>query len=96
MKTVELREYTIRAGQLDRFVELGSPGVRPLQEKKGFHVEAAGRVPDEDRFVWVLSYDGPDWDTAQRAYYDSPERKALDPDPAELIVARRKSFIEPV
>jgi len=46
--------------------------------------------------VWVVSYDGPDWDAAQRAYYDSPERKALDPDPAALIVSRRKSFIEGV
>ncbi|TMB62070.1 MAG: NIPSNAP family containing protein [Chloroflexi bacterium] len=96
MKTVELRDYTIQAGQLDRFVELWSRGIRPLHEKKGFHVEAAWRVPAEERFVWVVSYDGPNWDAAQRAYYDSPERKALDPDPAALIVSRRKSFIEGV
>ena len=45
--------------------------------------------------MWVISYDGPDWDAAQRAYYESPERKALRPDPAELIVSRRKVFVVP-
>ena len=97
MKTTQLRSYMIKAGQLDRFAELWSKGVRPLRTKRGFVIEGAWKIPTEDRFVWVVSYDGPEgWEAANKAYYASPERKAMDPDPASLIVGQSTSFIEPV
>ena len=96
-KTTQLRDYTIKPGQLDRFVELWRRGVRPLREKQGFVVEGAWKIPSEDRFVWIVSYERSDgWEAANNAYYASPERKAMDPDPASLIQAQRTAFIEPV
>ncbi len=96
MKTMQLRDYTIAAGQLDRFTELWQKSVKVLRERAGFKIEGVWRVPAEDRFVWILTYDGPDgWETANKAYYDSPARKAVDPDPAKLIVSQRTAFIEP-
>jgi NIPSNAP protein len=95
--TRQLRDYTIQPGQLDRFVELWSAGVRPLRERAGFTIEGAWKVPAEDRFVWILAYDGPDgWEAANKTYYGSAGRKALDPDPAKLIASQRTAFIEPV
>lgn len=97
MRTIQLRDYTIRSGELERFAALWAQGVRPLREQKGFHVVGAWRVPEQSRFVWIVSYDGPaGWEAANKAYYDSPERKALDPDPATLILEQRTAFIEPV
>ena len=97
MKTTQLRDYTIKPGRLDAFVAAWTRGVRPLREKKGFVIEGAWKIPSEERFVWVVAYDGPeDWEAANRAYYDSPERKAMDPDPASFIVAQRTAFIDSV
>ena len=68
MKTTQLRSYMIKAGQLDRFAELWSKGVRPLRTKRGFVIEGAWKIPTEDRFVWVVSHDGPEgWEAAKLA-----------------------------
>jgi hypothetical protein len=97
MKTTQLRDYTVKPGELDRFTEVWSKQVRPLRAKKGFVVEGAWRIPSEDRFVWVVSYDGPlAWDAADRSYSESPERKAMDPDPASFLVSHRLSLIDSV
>ena len=53
----------------------------------GFSIERAWTVVDDSRFVWLLSHAG-DWDAfeaADRAYYDSPLRTSLVPNPARLI-----------
>ncbi len=97
VKTTQLRDYTIKPGQLHRFAELWRTNVRPLREKKGFVVEGAWKVPSEEHFVWIVSYDGPDgWDAANKSYYDSPERKAMDPDPASFILSQRTAIIDRV
>ena len=97
MKTTQLRDYAIKRGQLDRFAELWRTQVKPLRERQGFVVEGAWKVPSEEHFVWVVSYDGPNgWDAANEAYYDSPERKTMDPDPASLILSQRTAFIDRV
>ena len=84
---VQLRIYTIAEGALDEFVERWTRGVRPLRERHGFAVEGAWVVPTQNRFVWLLSYGGPgSFQDADAAYYASPGREALRPDPAELIV----------
>ena len=97
MKRTQLRDYTIKPGQLEAFVSAWSKGVRPLRLKRGFVIEGAWKIPAEERFVWVVSYDKPDgWEAANKAYYDSPERKAMDPDPAKLILSQRTAFIDRV
>jgi len=97
VKTTQLRDYRVKAGELDPFTEVWSKKVRPLRVKKGFVVEGAWRIPSEDRFVWVVSYEGPlTWDAANRSYSESPERKAMDPDPAGFLVGQSLSLIDPV
>ena len=83
----QLRDYRIREGSLDQWVEEWRDRVSPLRRELGFTIERAWTIEDESRFVWLLAHPG-DWDAfeaADRAYYDSPQRKSLDPNPARLI-----------
>ena len=96
MKTTQLREYTIKPGQLDAFARAWANGVLPLRREMGFTIDGAWTIPTEGKFVWIVSYDGPDgWDAANKRYYESPERKALDPDPASFIATQRTVLIDP-
>ena len=84
---VELRDYRIVDGSLDQWVEEWLSGIAPLRRELGFTIDRVWRVDDESRFVWLLSYPG-DWDAfeaADSAYYSSPKRTSLDPNPARLI-----------
>ena len=87
----QLRDYRIRAGALDQWVEEWRVHIAPLRRATGFAIPAAWTVPDDHRFVWLLEHpDG--WDAfteADAAYYASPERAAIDPDPARLIEEQR-------
>ena len=83
----ELRDYRIVHGELDQWVEEWLRGIAPLRRELGFTIERAWKVDDESRFVWLLSHPG-DWEAfeaADRAYYDSPQRTSLEPNPARLI-----------
>lgn len=83
----ELRDYRIVEGSLDRWAEEWLAGIAPLRRQLGFTIEKAWTVEGESRFIWLLSYPG-DWEAfeaADRAYYDSPQRTSLDPNPARLI-----------
>jgi hypothetical protein len=54
-------------------------------------------VRGEDRFVWIVSYDGEEsFETKNAEYYESAERKALDPNPAELIEESQELMLSPV
>ena len=89
----ELREYRIARGSLNRFVDEWRSGIAPIRRQVGFTIEGAWTVDGESRFVWLLSHPG-DWkayDKADAAYHDSPERAALDPDPARLIEGQQTS-----
>lgn len=96
-KTSQLRMYKIQEGKLQEFVDGWRAGVYPLRVKHGFAVDGAWVVEDESRFVWIVSYDGPeDWSEKDGAYYSSPERKSLDPDPAKLIAESEHWFVRAV
>jgi len=96
-KVSQLRIYTIRAGKMEEWVRGWSQGVVPLRRRHGFRIDGAWIVKDRDTFVWILSYDGTeDWKAKNDAYYASAERKALDPDPARLIVETTEWFISPI
>jgi hypothetical protein len=90
-RAVQLREYRIREGELDRFVALWREHLAPLRRSLGFEILGAWTARDEHRFIWLLSHpDG--WDAfadGDRAYFGSPERAAIDPDPASLIEEQR-------
>jgi hypothetical protein len=87
MVVTELRDYRIREGSLDQWVEEWRGRIVPLRRELGFTIERAWTIEDESRFVWLLSHPGDceSFEAADRAYYDSPRRASLDPNPARLI-----------
>lgn len=97
-KVSQLRMYRIAQGRLGEFVQLWLAGVVPLRRKMGFTIDGAWIARGEDRFVWVVSYDGDEEAFAVKnaEYYASPERKALDPDPTELIEESQEVMISSV
>ncbi|HSI98388.1 MAG TPA: NIPSNAP family protein, partial [Gaiellaceae bacterium] len=93
----QLRIYTVRPGRLDAWVEEWRERIYPLRERSGFRVLGAWTIPEEDRFVWILDYDGPgSWKQAERDYYTSPERAAVDPDPTRHLAATESWMLRPV
>ena len=79
-------------------VEEWRRGVVPLRRAHGYRVDAAWTIPEERRFVWLLSLDvePAEWEARNDAYYADPARAALDPDPARLIESQRHALVEPV
>jgi hypothetical protein len=92
----QLRVYRIAEGHLDDFVAEWRHAVLPLRDRFGFSGQA-WTVRDEDMFVWLIRFDGEGtFADADRAYYASSERAALDPDPARWIVENTTLDLEPV
>jgi hypothetical protein len=90
----QLREYTIEEGRLDDFVREWREVVLPLRVSLGFSVLGPWIEHEASRFVWIVGYDG-DIEAANEAYYESDERRAMDPDPARLLVeAPRTVWLE--
>ncbi len=90
----QLRMYTINEGKLDEFVKGWSESIYPLRLQHGFKVDGAWMVKEENKFIWILTYDGPDdWEARNKVYYESPERKAINPDPAQHIAHVETKFI---
>lgn len=84
----QLRRYQIMSGKMQEFTDLWREAVVPLRRSFGFEVHGAWTVEASNEFVWIISHDHPDgFATPDRAYYDSPERAALEPDPAQYIEA---------
>jgi hypothetical protein len=82
----ELRIYKPKAGEFEAFVAEWQGQVVPLRRAAGFEFVGAWRTED-DRFVWILGYDG-DFAAADEAYYESEPRRAVDPDPARHLDQR--------
>jgi hypothetical protein len=97
-RAVQLRDYQISPGELDRFVAEWRASLTPLRRAHGFEIPAAWTVPPDDRFIWLLVHpDG--WDAfaeADAAYFASPQREAMEPDPARLIVSQRNARLAEV
>jgi hypothetical protein len=89
----QLCEYTIEAGRLDDFVYEWRELVLPLRLARGFSVVGPWVERAASRFVWVVGFDG-DIQAADEAYYESPERAAMDPDPARLVVESRYVWLQ--
>lgn len=93
----QLRMYTIEEGKMEAWIHGWKKGVLPLRQKFGFRVDGAWVVPNENKFVWILTYDGPEgFEARDAAYYASEERKALDPDPAQYIADALTWFMDSV
>ena len=81
----QLRIYQVKPGEMNEWVDEWRSKVLPLREKFGFKVVGAWRV-GEERFVWILAYEGKvGFEKADEDYYSSPERKKLNPNPARHL-----------
>jgi hypothetical protein len=77
---------------MDVWIEEWQSEVVPLRQKHGFQTVGAWRSEDDLAFVWVLSYDG-DFTSADTAYYASPDRAAITPDPARHIAGAETKML---
>jgi hypothetical protein len=93
----QIREYTIKPGEMHEWLGEWRSKIVPLRQSHGFEVLGAWTVDGTDRFVWIISYKGPkSWEQANDDYYSSPERKAMDPDPARHLAKTDTRFMTTV
>lgn len=93
----QLRIYTINRGTLHEFVSEWRARQGPLWKKLGFEIVGAWTVEATNQFAWVLRYEGPeDWDEMVRRYFQSEERRSMQPDPARHIARMEQYFVEDV
>ena len=79
---------------MNEFVSAWQKGVYPLRIRSGFKIEGAWAVEGQNKFIWILSYDGPEgFEAKDSAYYASQARTTLQPDPADYIAYSEKYFI---
>ena len=97
MTITQLRTYTIRPGAMEQWITEWREQVKPLREKLGFKVAGAWVAAATSQFIWIMTCDGSQkWGDLDAAYFNAPERKAMDPNPARLIEKMEEVFIEPV
>jgi NIPSNAP len=93
----QLRIYSINRGALQEFAAEWKKTIKPLRLKLGFKIDGAWTAEATNQFVWIMRYVGPEsWEALDRAYFQSPARQAMNPDPARLIARMEHYFIEPV
>ncbi len=86
MTEYQLRDYRLKDGEIDSFIEEWKTKIVPLRNKMGFRITNAWLSRRECRFVWIVAWDGSGtFEEADKKYFDSPERAALKPDPARHI-----------
>ena len=91
----ELREYRVREGGMDEFVQVMMTQVIPLRERFGFVFHGAWRDDTANRFVWVVSHPAPDgWDAAMQPYLAARSAE-IDPDPSSFLTEVKSSFVAP-
>ena len=93
----QLRMFTIKPGKMRDWVEGWTRLVVPLRRKHGFEIPGAWVIEEQNTFVWLLRYDGPEgFEAKDAAYYAAADRRNLDPDPAEHIAKAEAWFVTPV
>jgi NIPSNAP len=80
----QLRVYTVKPGEMDAFCQEWGEQILPLRLQRGFRVIGPWVIDETNQFVWILEHDG-DFEVADSRYYDSPERKKVDPDPVRHL-----------
>jgi len=95
--STHLRIYTINRGRLHQFADEWKAQVLQLRIKYGFKIHDAWTIEKSNQFAWLISYDGDEsWETKKKAYYSSPEREAMDPNPARLMARPEQHFVKSI
>jgi hypothetical protein len=94
---IQMRIFTIGPGEMDDWISEWTAKVLPLREEAGFGLVSAWTISETNQFVWFLRYDGAEpFEAADKAYYQSAERRGLDPDPARHVVEAHSWFVTPL
>jgi len=92
----QLRIYTIKPGEMGEWVDEWRRSIAPLRRQAGFQIVGAWTIEVENRFVWIIRYEGPKtWEEVDAAYYSAPERAAIQPDPARHIAKSESWLLRP-
>lgn len=87
--------YTLNPGTFDEFFAYWQANIVPAREACGFSILAAWRQPEENRFVWVVRFNGEgSFEDADAAYYDSPMRSALPKTSGKFVASSDVRMIE--
>ena len=94
----QLRDYRVKPGEMDEWLQEWREKICPLRIKYGFKVIGAWVNGAENRFVWMLSFDGTEggFADAEKKYFDSPERKAISPDPIRHLASTSQTMMRQV
>jgi NIPSNAP len=91
----QLRMYTIKSGEMAAWQEEWGRLIVPLRRRNGFEIVGAWTIEPE-QFVWILRYTGSKtWKDADAAYYVSPERTEMQPDPERHIAKSEHWLMSP-
>ncbi|MGW1817250.1 NIPSNAP family protein [Streptomyces sp. NPDC002125] len=94
-KTTQLRTYTVREGLLDEWAQRWKAEILPLRLESGFAIGGAWLDREHNRFVWLISYEGPETFAERNTmYWDSPARKSMDLDPDDYLVSTEERTVE--
>jgi NIPSNAP len=88
----QLRDYRVKTEELDEWLAEWREQVYPLRLASGFEVVGAWIAREQNRFVWIIGHD--DLQAANDAYYASPDRAAMDPDPARHLARVEETRLE--
>ena len=82
---------------MDAFVRVFREQIIPARLALGFRIDGAWRDDDEGVFAWVVSYEGPDsWEEREAAYYASPQRAGMDPQPGVFLRGQETRLMRPL
>ena len=91
----QLRIYEIEPAHVETWIDEWREHVAPLRRRHGFSV--LGPWLDGATFVWLLGYEGADgFAAADSRYYDSAERRSVEPDPARHILSSQTRMLREV
>lgn len=95
--TTQVRTYTVREGWLDEWVERWRNQIVPLRLELGFAIGGAWVDRERNRFIWLITYPGPEsFDEANARYWSSPKREQMDLDPDGYLVHTEECVVESV
>ncbi len=96
-RITQFRDYTIKSGEMEEWLQEWQEKLLPIRTKQGFRILGAWIIPELDRFLWIIRWEGKgSFEEADAAYYHSPERKAVQPSPARHPEKEEHFYIEPV
>ena len=94
---IQLRLYTINSGCLQLFAKEWKEKVLPLRIEHGFRIVGAWTIEETNQFAWLISFEGQEgWEEKEKAYYNSVNRKEMEPNPARLIARSEEYFVDTI